>query len=346
MDDALVQINVAPFQPKQFPSPEARREVDVVQFKHTAAPRFLEEGPQTLRRQNFHLLLLQLRQDTALRGIGRNQPLLHGAVQGGGNHLVDVANCFDAEALGLTAGLRTLHPSALQQMLVQPLEIHCRQFLQRQITEGGLDVVFDEALVGLVGRGPDLEFGIVLHPRVQPLAHGVVLCLQGQDSGFLNRRLELLLDLRLGFTEDVSVDSLPSLRVASRRVASLPSAILSLADAPLSIGTSFRHSVSPPLSATHHTSTLQKYPAPLCGVIKKFVFAGLELLFDYSGAVFEPYTWTFLIHRIVLRDLLFGDAGAFCSAAFSLPLSPSGLCRNWHGCKPCGIADPRLDPRG
>ena len=34
---------------------------------------------------------------------------------------------------------------------------------------------------------------ISLQPNVQPLAHGVVLCLQGLDAGFLNCRLEFLL---------------------------------------------------------------------------------------------------------------------------------------------------------
>ena len=52
----------------------------------------------------------------------------------------------------------------------------------------------------------------------------------------------------------------------------------------------------------------------------------LGLLFDYSGSVFEPYTWTFSFYgvdqaeaknRIVLRDLLFVDAGAFCGVEFN-----------------------------
>ena len=132
-------------------------------------------------------------------------------------------------------------------MLVQALEIHRRQLLQRQITEDGLDVVFDEALVGLVGRGTNLELGVVLHPGVQPLAHGVVLCLQGLDAGFLNCRLEFLLDLRLSFAEDVFVDHLSGYRVAPCCVASLPAAILSLADTPLAVCPAFCHSISPPI---------------------------------------------------------------------------------------------------
>lgn len=114
-------------------------------------------------------------------------PLFYRAVQGGGNHLVDVPYCFDAKAPGLVPGFRTLHPAVLQQMLVQPLEVHRCQLFHRHITKSGSDVVVDESLVSLVGRGPDLEPGVVLHPGVQPLAYCVVLCLQGQDAGFLNR---------------------------------------------------------------------------------------------------------------------------------------------------------------
>lgn len=113
------------------------------------------------------------------------------------------ADCLDAEALGIVPGFRTLHPAALQQTLVQALKIHRRQLLQRDLTESGLDVAFDEALVGLVGRGPDLELGVVLHPGIQPLAHGVLLCPQRLDTTFLNCRSELLLDLCLGSAEDI-----------------------------------------------------------------------------------------------------------------------------------------------
>ena len=78
-------------------------------------------------------------------------PLFYRAVQGGGNHLVDVPYCFDAKAPGLVPGFRTLHPAVLQQMLVQPLEVHRRQLFQWDVPEGGPDVVLNEALVGFMG---------------------------------------------------------------------------------------------------------------------------------------------------------------------------------------------------
>lgn len=82
----------------------------------------------------------------------------------------------EAEALGLITGFRTLHSAALQQILVQPLGVHCRQLLQRHITKLGLDVIADESLIGLVRQPPHLHSGVVLHPSVQPLAYSVLTC--------------------------------------------------------------------------------------------------------------------------------------------------------------------------
>ena len=124
MDDPFGQVNVAPFQPQQLPAPEAGGEVDVVQLEHAAVSGFLEEGAQALRRQDLHLLLLQLRQNTALCGIGGDQVLFHGTVQGRGDHLVDVSHRLDTEALGLATGLCAFQPAVFQKMLVQALEIH------------------------------------------------------------------------------------------------------------------------------------------------------------------------------------------------------------------------------
>ncbi len=58
VDNSLFEINIAPFQPQQFSSPEVRCRVDVVELEHAAAPRLLEEGAEAFRRQYLHFLLL------------------------------------------------------------------------------------------------------------------------------------------------------------------------------------------------------------------------------------------------------------------------------------------------
>lgn len=156
MNNPHTQIDVTPFPSQQFPAPETRGKIDVVQLEHAAAPGLLEEGVEALWWKDFRLFLFQLWENTAPRWIRGDQPLFHGAVQGRRDHPVDVSDRLDAEALELAAGLRTLHPAALQQVLLHPLEIHCLQFLQRDLTEGGLDMVLDEALAGFAGRGSDL----------------------------------------------------------------------------------------------------------------------------------------------------------------------------------------------
>ena len=70
-------------------------------------------------------------------------------------------------------------------------------------------MVFDETLVGLVGGGPDFQFGVVLQPEVQPLSYCVLSSPRNiQLASFLNGFFQFLFDLRLCFAKDVLVDGL------------------------------------------------------------------------------------------------------------------------------------------
>ena len=53
-------------------------------------------------------------------------------------------------------------------------DFHRSQFFQRDFTKCGLDMVFDKAPAGLVGRGSNLQLGAVLRPSIQPLARSAV----------------------------------------------------------------------------------------------------------------------------------------------------------------------------
>lgn len=53
------------------------------------------------------------------------------------------------------------------------MQVYGGQLLQRDISDGWFDVVFDESLVGFVRGWPDTQLGVVLQPGVQPLTYGV-----------------------------------------------------------------------------------------------------------------------------------------------------------------------------
>ena len=99
--------------------------------------------------------------------------LLDGQMHGGGNDLIDVADGLGAEPLRLVLGLQAIHPPFRQQLLIEPLKIQRGQLRQWDIPDARLDVVFNIALIGLVGGRAHLDFGIVFVPDVHPLTYGV-----------------------------------------------------------------------------------------------------------------------------------------------------------------------------
>ena len=111
------------------------------------------------------------------------------------------------------------------------------QVFQLDAPDTGDGIVFDDQLVS-VGRGSaDIGLGVELIPGPQPGGHGVVLRADYIDAlDLLQCRLELFLDLRLGFGKYISDDSLSGLGVIASGLAPLPPAVLPLADIPFAAG--------------------------------------------------------------------------------------------------------------
>ena len=81
----------------------------------------MKEGAELVGGQGLHLLVLYLRQGTALRWIFRDKALLQGEIVRRADHLVDVAHCFGRQTFRLFLGLDAVYPAAVQQMFVEAL---------------------------------------------------------------------------------------------------------------------------------------------------------------------------------------------------------------------------------
>ena len=120
------------------------------------------------------------------------------------------------------------------------------QVVQRDASSVPLVVVFQKALRGFEGRWAQLDFCVVFHPDLQPTPHRVGLGPSVVDADvFLDGFLQLFLDLCLRLAEDVFDDGLASLWIVADSVSSLPASVLSLADVPFPVRSSFRHKISP-----------------------------------------------------------------------------------------------------
>ena len=103
--------------------------------------------------------------------------LLDGQLHGRGNDLIDVADGLGAKPLGLVLRFQPIHPPFRQQLLVELLKIQRGQLRQWNVPNAWLNVVFNVALVGLVGGWPHLNLSIVFVPDVHPLADCISLSL-------------------------------------------------------------------------------------------------------------------------------------------------------------------------
>ena len=116
----------------------------------------MEESCQLLGREGLHLPVLQFGRGTAVCGVGADQLLVDGEIHGGGNDLVDVADGFGTQPLGLALGLDPhldlgavlkphIHPLA-HSVLLCPDGVHLGVFL-----DGPLQLL----LAALLGLGKD-----------------------------------------------------------------------------------------------------------------------------------------------------------------------------------------------
>ena len=107
-------------------------------------------------------------------------------------------------------------------------------------------MVFEEALAGLERRRPEFYFCVVFHPDLQPCSHRVGFCLAVVDAHvFLDGFFQLFLDFRLRLAENILDDGLPCFGIVADSVPALPSTVLSFADVPFPVRSSFRHGISP-----------------------------------------------------------------------------------------------------
>ena len=177
-----VEVDVCPFQTQQFAPPQPGGEVEVVEFVHAAVPGLPEEGAELVGGQGFHLLVLHLWQGTALCGIFCDEVLLHSEIIRRADHLVDVPYRLWSQTSRLLFRFDAVYPPAVQQVLVEPLQVQRSQVCQRDAADLRLDVVFQKALRGFEGRWAQLDFGVVFHPDLQPATNCEAFCLAIVDA--------------------------------------------------------------------------------------------------------------------------------------------------------------------
>ena len=94
--------------------------------------------------------------------------------------------------------------------------------------------------------GLQFYFCVVLHPDFQPTTHRVGLGPSVVDADvFLDGFFQFFFYFRLRLAEDVFDDGLASFRIVTDCVPALPSTVLSFADVPFPVRSSFWHGISP-----------------------------------------------------------------------------------------------------
>ena len=185
--------------------------------------------------ENFHLPLLNLRDDAVLGGVAEDEPLLHSPVQGVVEHHVDATDSGAAESR-LLAFLGFAKPTIFHQVFVELLDVPAGEFVQFDAADPGDDVQFDITLIRPCRSGPDIGLGVERKPGPQPLRHRVVI---GPDNVYclagLHRRGQLLLDLRLGLTQHILDDPLSGPGIVAGGVAAFPACAFSFSDTPNSL---------------------------------------------------------------------------------------------------------------
>ena len=181
-----------------------------------------------------------------------------------------------------------VYSATVQQMLVEPLQVQRGQVCQRDAADLRLDVVFQKTLAGLERGRSEFYFRVVLHPDLQPTPHGVGLGPSVVDTDvFLDGFFQFFFYFRLRLAEDVFDDGLASFRIVTDCVPALPSTVLSFADVPFPVRSSFRHGISPFRNEQYRNQGDKATGKPNC--YQKVIICTSEprrLIFDYCGAIF------------------------------------------------------------
>ena len=241
---ATVKVYIRPFQSQQFSPPKSGSEVEVVELVHAAVSGLLEEGAELVGGQGFHLFVFHLRQGTALRWIFRDEALFHGEVVRRADHLVDISHRLGCQTFRLFLGFDAVYSPAVQQVLVESLQVQRSQLCQWNAADLRLDVVLEEALAGLEGGWAQLDFRVVFHPDLQPATHGVGLGPSIVDADiFLDGLFQFFFDLGLRLAKHVFDDGLAGFGIVTDSVPALPASVFALSDISLAVCSSFRHSI-------------------------------------------------------------------------------------------------------
>ena len=236
-----------------------------------------------------------------------DEVLLYGEVIRRADHLVDVPYRFGSQTFRLFLGLDAVNSAAVQQVLVEPLQVQRGQVCQRDAADLRLDVVFQKALRGFEGRWTEFHLGVVLHPDLQPTPHRVGLGPSVVDADvFLDGFFQFFFYFRLRLAEDVFDDGLASFRIVTDCVPALPSTVFPLANVPFPVRSSFRHGISPFRNEQYRNQGNKATRKSNC--YQKVIICTSEprrLIFDYCGAIFAlPGASSLFIARQILNRLL------------------------------------------
>ena len=138
-----------------------------------------------------------------------------------------------------------LDAAGFLQVVVELLDLDGGQLFQRCVAQFGDDVVVDVVEVVVLGFLPQARLGVDLVPQLDPRAQRVGLgAAHVQLFSLRDGLLELFLGFRLGFSEDAFVDGLAGGGIIACGVASLPAAVLPLADAALAVCSFLWHGIN------------------------------------------------------------------------------------------------------
>ena len=138
-----------------------------------------------------------------------------------------------------------LDAAGFLQVVVELLDLDGGQLFQRCVAQLGNDVVVNVVEVVVLGFLPQARLGVDLIPQLDPRAQRVGFgSAHVQLFSLRNGLLELFLGFRLGFSEDAFVNRFAGGRIIARGVASLPAAVLPLAQTPFSICSFLRHGIN------------------------------------------------------------------------------------------------------
>ena len=161
-------------------------------------------------------------------------------------HEVDAVDGGSAQSLGLVAPY--MDSAAVQQLLIELLQVAGGQLLQSDASNSGDGVAFNHQFIPIGGGGAHIGLGIQLVPGAQPGCHGVFLTAAYiQPLTLCYSRLEFLFYLGLGLAQYILDDPLAGLGIVPGGVPAFPPAILSLSNISFAVGSFLCHLGSPPI---------------------------------------------------------------------------------------------------